>query len=172
MFKNKNYRTEISKGIPSLYPRLWRYCLALTSNPDQANDLAQSACLRAIEKADQFEMGTHLDRWLFKIAQRLWINELRSAAVRRGGGLITIDELKLPDTTNSNQETNLFARQKVMELPEAQRVTVMLVYVEGFSYQEACEILDIPIGTVMSRLATSRRKLASSLEDYKGKVKQ
>ncbi len=172
MFKKKNAQQEISKGIPSLYPRLWRYCLALTSNPERANDLAQSTCLKALEKAEQFEQGTHLDRWMFRIAQRLWINELRSDAVRRGGGLVTIDEIELPDTKNSDQETNLFARQvlmKVMELPEAQRMTVMLVYVEGFSYQEASEILDIPIGTVMSRLATSRQKLASNMKKIKAR---
>lgn len=173
MFKKKSIRQEISKGIPPIYPRLWRYCLALTSNPERANDLAQATCLKALEKAHLFQPGTHQDRWMFTIAQRSWINEMRSEAVRRGGGLVTIDEVELPDTTNSDPETNLFARQvlmKVMELPEAQRMTVMLVYVEGFSYQEASEILDIPIGTVMSRLATSRQKIADSTKDIESKA--
>lgn len=165
MFKKKTAQEEVSDGIPTIFPKLWRYCLALTSNPDRANDLAQSVCLKALEKAEQFEPGTHLDRWMFRIAQRSWINEIRSDAVRRGGGLVTINEIELPDTTYSGQEMNLFARQmlkRVMELPEAQRMTVLLVYVEGFSYKEASKILDIPIGTVMSRLATSREKLAKN----------
>jgi RNA polymerase sigma-70 factor (ECF subfamily) len=173
MFRKKNKRDEISAGINQIYPRLWRYCLSLSSNPDRANDLAQATCLKALEKAELFELGTHQDRWMFRIAQRLWINEMRSEAVRRGGGLVTIDEVELPDTKNSDQETNLFAREvlmKVMELPEAQRATVMLVYVEGFSYKEASEILEIPIGTIMSRLATSRQKLAAYIEDMNHKV--
>ncbi len=173
MFRKKNKQSEISKGIPQIYPRLWRYCLSLSSNPDRANDLAQATCLKALEKADQFEIGTHQDRWMFRIAQRLWINEMRSDAVRRGGGLVTIDEMELPDTKNSDQEMNLFARQvlmKVMELPEAQRTTVMLVYVEGFSYKEASDIQEIPIGTIMSRLATSRQKLAVHMDDLNHKV--
>lgn len=173
MFRKKNKQSEISKGIPQIYPRLWRYCLSLSSNPDRANDLAQATCLKALEKADQFEIDTHQDRWMFRIAQRLWINEMRSDAVRRGGGLVTIDEMELPDTKNSDQEMNLFARQvlmKVMELPEAQRTTVMLVYVEGFSYKEASDIQEIPIGTIMSRLATSRQKLAVHMDDLNHKV--
>lgn len=173
MFKQKCPQKEISDGIPAIYPRLWRYCLALTSNPERANDLAQSTCLKAIEKAEQFEPGTHQDRWMFRIAQRLWINEMRSEAVRRGGGLVTIDEVELPDTKTADQETNLFARQvlmKVMELPEAQRMSVILVYVEGFSYQEAAEILEIPIGTIMSRLSTSRQKLAGNIDGIRKKV--
>ncbi|MEM9277022.1 MAG: RNA polymerase sigma factor [Pseudomonadota bacterium] len=174
MFFKKNAYREVSDGLEGLFPRLWRYCLALTSNPDRANDLAQSTCLRALEKARLFEPGTKLDRWVFRIAQRLWINEMRADAVRQGGGLVAIDEIELADKS-SNQETNLFARQllmEVMQLPEAQRTTVMLVYVEGFSYKEAARILDIPIGTVMSRLASSRAKLAvklgSSLDNAHG----
>lgn len=154
---------QINKEIPTTFSKLWRYCLAITSNTDRANDLAQAACLKAIEKADLFQPGTHFDRWIFRIAQRLWFNEMRSEAVRRGGGLLKIEEIDLPDK-NSDPEANLFARQvllQVMELPEAQRATVMLVYVEGYSYAEASEVLDIPIGTVMSRLSAARTKLAA-----------
>ncbi|MEM9330116.1 MAG: RNA polymerase sigma factor [Pseudomonadota bacterium] len=167
MFFKKNTYQEVSQGLEKVFPRLWRYCLALTSNTERANDLAQSVCLRALEKAHLFEPGTKFDRWVFRIAQRLWINELRAEAVRKGGGLIAIEEIELPDK-KSNQETNLFARQlllEVMQLPEAQRTTVILVYVEGFSYKEAAKILDIPIGTVMSRLASSRTKLAEKFRD-------
>lgn len=157
-----NSTEQIKILIAQVFPKLWRYCLALTSNTDRANDLAQAACLRAIEKAHLFKIGTHFDRWIFTIAQRLWFNEMRSEAVRRGGGLVTIEEIDLPDT-NSDPEANLFARQvlmQVMALPEAQRATVMLVYVEGFSYAEAATILEIPIGTVMSRLAAARNKIS------------
>ncbi len=167
MFLKKSAYKEVSDGLEGLFPRLWRYCLALTSNPDRANDLAQAACLRALEKSDLYEPGTKLDRWIFRIAQNLWINEMRADAVRQGGGLIALEEIDLPDK-KPDQETNLLAHQlllEVMQLPEAQRATVLLVYVEGFSYKEAAKVLDIPIGTVMSRLATSRAKLAGKFQE-------
>ncbi len=163
MFRKKTSKEQIAEGLGPLYPRLWRYSMALAGNVDQANDLAQATCLRALEKSDYFKADTNLDRWMFTIAQRLWINDLRYNAVRRGMGTISVDEIDIPDTS-PDQETNILARQmlsKVMALPEAQRQAVILVYVEGFSYKEAGEILDIPIGTVMSRLSTSRSKLAA-----------
>nr|WP_256386296.1 RNA polymerase sigma factor [Kiloniella sp. EL199] len=148
---------------------MWRYCLVLTRNRDSANDLAQAACERALEKADRFETGTHLDRWIFRIAQRIWLNELRSQAVRRGGGLVSVNDIDLPDT-KADTETNIYASQVLKEvylLPEAQRVTVLLVYVEGFSYKDAAEVLDIPIGTVMSRLAAARGRIAQRMDKEK-----
>lgn len=162
-------REEVRKGLQPLFPRLWRYCLALTGSRDRADDLAQAACLRALDKADQFQTGTELDRWMFRLTQRLWLNELRADTVRRGQGLLPIEETDLPDQKNDPQ-ANLFARQvlsQVMKLPEAQRVTVLLVYMEGYSYREASETLDIPIGTVMSRLSAARAKLNEALGEGK-----
>lgn len=137
--------------------------MILTSNRDLASDLAQATCLRAIEKAESYNAGTKLDRWLFRMAQRIWLNELRAQAVRRGQGLVAVEEIDLPDS-RQDSETNFFVREvlsSIYALPEAQRATVLLVYVEGFSYAEAAETLDIPIGTVMSRLATARAKLGA-----------
>ena len=165
MFWRKNSSDEVKQGLAPLFPRLWRYCLVLTGNRESANDLAQATCVRAIEKAGQFQSGTHLDCWVFTMAKRLWLNELRSQAVRRGSGLVQVEEIELEDRTNDPQ-TNLLHREvldKVMALPEAQRETVLLVYVEGYSYKEAAEMLDIPIGTVMSRLSAARQKLATAL---------
>lgn len=172
MQAQKKARREVSKGLKPLFPRLWRYCLVLTGHRARADDLAQSTCMRAIEKSHQFTVGTKLDRWVFRIAQRLWLNELRADAVRRGGGMTTIDETDLPDG-RPDQETNFFAREvllEVMNLPEAQRSTVVLVYVEGYSYKEAAELLDIPIGTVMSRLAAARARLAEKFNQKRSNV--
>ncbi|MEO0866603.1 MAG: sigma factor, partial [Pseudomonadota bacterium] len=83
--------------MPAVFPRLWRYSVALTGRRDWADDLAQTTCLRALDKADQFEAGTHLDRWMFRMAQRIWLNELRSRKVRTGGGLVPVEEIELPD---------------------------------------------------------------------------
>lgn len=157
------------KGLPEIAPRLWRYCLVLSGRRDVADDLAQSACLRAIEKAHQFQPGTHLDRWVFRIAQRIWLNDLRAKAVRRGTGVVSIHDTELPEAvtgTIMSAESNIFVTEvlsQVAALPEAQRETVMLVYIEGFSYKDAAEILDIPIGTIMSRLAAARGKLTKRM---------
>lgn len=152
---------EIRRGIKDIYPRLWRYCFVLTGAKAQADDLVQAACLRALEKADTFEVGTHFDRWMFRLTQRLWLNELRREAVRTGGGLMNLDEAALADDA-LDPEHNVIGRdvvRSVMHLPEAQRSAIILVCVEGHSYRDAASILDIPVGTVMSRLAVARRKL-------------
>ncbi len=132
----------------------------------------QTTCLRALDKADQFEPGTHLDRWMFRMAQRVWLNELRSRKVRTGGGLVPVEEIDLPDK-KPEPETNILARDvlnRVNALPEAQRQAVVLVYVEGYAYKEAAEIMEIPIGTVMSRLAAARKRLNSEMAEDKAKV--
>jgi RNA polymerase sigma-70 factor, ECF subfamily len=154
MIWRKDSQREVSDGLKPFYPRLWRYCLALTGNRDRAGDLAQSACLRALEQAGKFQSGTRLDLWMYRLTQRFWLNELRADAVRRRGSMVALDEIEIADT-KPDPESNILAREvlwEVMALPEAQRTTVILVYVEGFSYKDASEVLDIPIGTVMSRL--------------------
>lgn len=167
MWGKKNSRQIVREGIEGVFPRLWRYSLVLTGNKDRADDLAQAVCLRALEKAEQFEPGTHLDRWIFRIAQRTWINEMRKQSVRTGGGLVPVEDADLPDT-NADPETNILGREVlmgVMALPEAQRSAVLLAYGEGYSYRDTAEILDIPVGTVMSRLAAARKKLVQEFGD-------
>jgi len=157
----------VRDGIEAIYPRLWRYCLVLTGDKARADDLAQAGCARALEKASHFEVGTHLDRWMFRLTQRLWINELRKQTVRTGGGLASIEDTDLVDP-NLDPEMNMLGRElmlEVMRLPEAQRSTVLLVYVEGYTYREAAMVLDIPVGTIMSRLAVARGKLVQKFRD-------
>lgn len=160
---------EVRKGLPGNYARLWRFALVLTGDRSSADDLAQATALRAVEYARSFKPGTHLDRWLFVIARRIWLNEKRSEKVRRSGGLVPVEDIDIPDP-KENPETNIFAAdvfRLVMELPEAQRITVLLVYVEGHSYQEAAEILDIPAGTIMSRLSAARKTIQAAHQPKK-----
>ena len=155
-------RQEVKAGLASNLARLWRYGLVLSRARDVADDLVQATCLRALERADQFEAGTRLDRWLFSILRSIWLNELRSRRVREGGGFVDASEV-LTIEGDREIETNIFAGQVLREvgaLPEAQREAVLLVYVEGLSYREAAEVLGAPIGTVMSRLAAARLALA------------
>jgi len=151
---------QLRSELRSHLARLWRYALVLSTNRDVAQDLVQATCVRALERAHQFQPGTRVDRWLFAILHSIWLNELRARRVRTGQGVIDAD--LLPSGDGDRAETNILARQvlsEVLTLPEAQRETVLLVYVEGLSYREAAELLEIPVGTVMSRLAAARATL-------------
>jgi RNA polymerase sigma-70 factor, ECF subfamily len=159
---------KVRDGLDRLLPRLWRFCLVLSGDRSVADDLVQATCLRALEREDQFQPGTRLDRWIFRIAQTVWLNQLRAEKVRRGGGLVPVEQAGLIDVA-SDAEANLFANEvfsQVMALPEAQRAAVLLVYVEGYLYKEAAEHLDVPVGTVMSRLASARDRLSVLREGF------
>lgn len=154
-------------GLGDVYPRLWRFALSLTGSRAGADDLAQKTCTRALERGEQFDPETYLDRWMLTMARRIWLNELRADAVRRGNGLIQVEEMDIAGE-NLSAEANIYAGEvfnAIRHLPEAQRETVMLVYVEGFAYREAAEMLDVPIGTVMSRLAAARKTIAAKFPD-------
>lgn len=156
----------VSDGIAAELPRLWRYGLVLAGNRDTAEELAQATCLRALERRHQFVPGTRLDRWLLAILHSIWLNEIRARKVRQGQGLVDADAVLVFDGLRA-VEANIMAGQvlrEVQELPEAQRETLYLVYVEGMTYREAADVLAVPIGTVMSRLAAARARLAGMNE--------
>ncbi len=162
MLVKKRQQQIVRQELATLRDRLWRFCMMRTGgNKPDADDLFQATALRALEKAHQFEPGSRFDNWSFTIAVSIWRNELRSRSVRLGQGVIDAEEVDLGLEKNSG-ETNIFASEvltRIAALPQGQRMAVMLVYVEGNSYREAAEILDVPIGTVMSRLATARQAL-------------
>ncbi|MDQ0436559.1 RNA polymerase sigma-70 factor (ECF subfamily) [Kaistia dalseonensis] len=158
-------------GLATHLAALWRYGLVLSGNRDVAEDLVQATCLRALERRSQFQPGTRLDRWLFSILHSIWINEVRARVVRQGAGFVDA-ELALVVDGGREIETNILASQMLTEigrLPEAQRETVLLVYAEGYSYREAADHLNVPIGTIMSRLAVAREKLAQATGDRPAK---
>lgn len=170
----KEFGPDIAHGLPALLPRLWRLGMSLSGKRDVADDLVQSTCRRAMERAHQFKPGTRLDSWVFTILVSIWRNECRSALLRKGETLISVSD-GLQWICENDPETAFYHKQIVMavgQLPEAQRETVMLVYVEGFSYTEAAVVLDIPIGTVMSRLAKARERLADFLGEAGSKRKK
>lgn len=157
----------VERGLPPLLSRMWRYALVLSRDRATAEDLVQMACVRALERCDQFTAGTSLDKWMFRIISSIWLNELRSRKVREGRGQVD-PEIALIGDFSGEMETNIFAQQVLLEvttLPEAQRAAVLLVYVEGFTYQEAAQTLNVPIGTIMSRLAAARSRLAKISDD-------
>ncbi|MEM1383804.1 MAG: RNA polymerase sigma factor [Pseudomonadota bacterium] len=163
MIFRKDKAADLRARIVPLLPGVWRFALSLSGRPDIADDLTQDTCLRALERAHQWRENQALAGWLLIICRSIWLNEVRAQTVRKTGGMTSAKAHDLVDQT-VGPETRLFANQvfaRVMELPEAQRATVMLVYVQQFTYSEAAEILGIPIGTVMSRLSTARAALAT-----------
>jgi RNA polymerase sigma-70 factor (ECF subfamily) len=145
--------------LVALLPRLRRFARNLTRNPHDADDVVQIAIERAITRADQRQPDARLDGWMFKIVRNAWIDEVRSRGRR--------DKIFAPEEAGEHigseaieQEVTLMSVQAAMQrLPEEQRMAVSLVLVEGLSYKEAAEILDVPIGTLTSRLARGREAL-------------
>ncbi|WP_313626116.1 sigma-70 family RNA polymerase sigma factor [Kosakonia sp.] len=154
--------SDVRQQLAAHLTRLWRYGLVLSRNREVAEELVQSTCVRALEKSAQFTPGTRIDSWLFAILHSIWISDLRARRVRMGQGFVESDELLVADTHAQDDARRHYAKvmQHVSALPEAQRNTVFLVYVEGFTYQEAADTLAVPIGTIMSRLASARATLA------------
>lgn len=155
---------DIRAEIGQYLARLWRYALVLARQPHVADDLVQATCVRALERAAQFSSGSRLDRWLFAILRSIWLNEIRSRRVRSGHGVVDAESELVFDGEGQVQAEVLAGQvlRRVAALPEAQRETLFLAYVEGLSYREVAEILGVPIGTVMSRLAAARLKLAEA----------
>ena len=152
--------------LASLIPRLRRFSLALTRSPDLADDLLQSTLERALSKRHLFEPGSSLERWLFRICRNIWIDEVRKK--KHMGD--PVDPGVVEMTLAIDGEHEMVERMRLSEvgaeiarLSEDQRALILLVAVEGHSYGEASAILEIPIGTVMSRLARARRTLADRL---------
>ena len=144
-------------------PSLWRFALQLTRDKHDAEDLVQRTCVRAMERSDQYNDTGKLKSWLFRIAHNIWKNELRSRAIRHRGDLQAVNPEGLEDAElgrdTSTPETRLEFQQvvnAVEALPEGQRLVTQLVCVSGFSYAETASILDIAVGTLMSRLARAR----------------
>jgi RNA polymerase sigma-70 factor (ECF subfamily) len=146
--------------IETCVPALRRYARALTRNVDRADDLVQDCLERAIRKRGLFRPTGPLQAWLFRILVNLWRNSLRSE--RRRGEHVAYDALVIEPSIPAPQHGRLALgdmNRALDRLPDDQRETLLLVVLEGVSYEEAASILGIPIGTVMSRLSRARAAL-------------
>ena len=157
---------RFSNQLIALLPRLRRFARGLTGSMAEADDLVQAACERALAREHQFQEGTRFDSWMFRIAQTIWIDQIRARDVRREDGDIAEERLG-SDEPVRRVEARLAldeVRHAVDRLPPDQRMTLMLVTVEGLSYKEAAEVACVPVGTIMSRLARARAALQLKLE--------
>lgn len=155
--------TSFQRDLVRLVPRMRRFALSLTNSQADADDLVQSACEKALVNKASFKAGTRMDSWLYRIIQNHWIDNRRRLKTRNEE--VDAMEIELGDDGKSaSAPTARLMLNKVQsamsELPDDQRVVLSLIAIEGHSYREAAEMLDISIGTVMSRLSRARAKLA------------
>jgi RNA polymerase sigma-70 factor, ECF subfamily len=154
---------SIREGLVALLPRLRRFGRVLTRNQDDADDLVQLAIERALRRTDQWQPGTRLDHWMIGIMRNAWIDEIR--ARKRRSALFAPEEAgeHVGETPMQGVAEALDIQDAVARLPEEHRIVVALVLVEGFSYKESADLLEIPIGTLTSRLARARTALQALL---------
>lgn len=139
-------------------PRLRRYARALTGDASAADDLVQDALERALVKHALWREGTDLRAWLFTVMHNVFVNQVRSAVATRTVPMDdTVSDLPQAQATDRLEIRDLDAA--LQALPEEQRAVVLLVGLEQMSYEEAAKVLEVPIGTVMSRLSRGRERL-------------
>jgi RNA polymerase sigma-70 factor (ECF subfamily) len=161
---------EIADRLVALLPRLYRYARVLARADALVDDLVQSACERALAAERGPLDGVPFDAWMLRIVRNLWLDQLRR--YRSEGTVVDIDDAgELPawsdriaaDTAEVADRRQTLARVRIAidRLPEDQREVLLLVCGEGLSYRAAAALLEVPIGTVMSRLARARARLAA-----------
>ncbi len=155
----------LATDLAALLPRLRRFARSITFHREDADDLVQVAVERALGRSEQFTEGTRLDSWMFRIVKNAWIDEVRSR-VRRDQVFAPEEEGEQVGDDSAEAHQQRLAVQKAMSLlSEEHRLVVGLVLVDGMSYKDAAEALEIPIGTLTSRLARAREALQKLLSD-------
>jgi RNA polymerase sigma-70 factor (ECF subfamily) len=157
---------QVRAQMVALLPRLQRFAMVLTGSRADADDLVQATCERAIARLDDWLRGTALDRWMFKIAHNLHRNQRRDRANRLR--LVTEHGQTLEQLEDGARRAEAWTelqevRARLLALPDEQRVALTLIAIEGFSYQEVAALLEVPVGTVTSRLARARDALRAAM---------
>ncbi len=141
---------------------VYNFALTVAANKQDAEDLVQETFLRAYKSFEQFDYGTNIKAWMFRILRNIAIDNFRKAdALLVGKNETYEDELFTKGSTTTNLINSIDLKNALNRLPEKYRVIVLLKDVEGFSYQEIADILSFPIGTIMSRLYRGRKELFS-----------
>ena len=160
------------RALVCLLPRLRRFCLALTGSSTEADDLCQSTCERAITRLNRWTPESRLDSWLYRIAQNLHKNAARDYGNRlrilKEHAAIDNEPVDIVAASGSVAES-LDVRQHVLDLPRSQREVLILICVEGYSYKECADLLDLPQTTVTNRLFQARTSLRQAMEEREGR---
>jgi RNA polymerase sigma-70 factor (ECF subfamily) len=175
-------QADFERDAMPLARQLYGAAMRMTRNPSDAEDLVQETMLKAYRAYDSFTEGTNLKAWLYRILTNTYINKYRKAQRRpTETDLGEIEDLYLYRRMGSEEsaEMSRSAEDQLLEglvesdikeaveaLPEHFRIPVLLADLEGFSYKEIADILDVPIGTVMSRLHRGRKQLQRMLWEF------
>ena len=172
--RRRRFEEEALPYLDRLYSAAMRY----TRNPADAEDLVQEAMVKAFRSFHQYRPGTNLRAWLYRVLHTTYISMYRKAQRRPQESLQEeIDEFSFYDQATragrASAEREVLAsltdeevKQALADLPESFRMAVYLADVEGFAYKEIAEIMDTPVGTVMSRLHRGRKALQMALSSY------
>ena len=156
---------NFGEQVGTLLPRLRRFARALTRHPQDADDLVQLAVERALTRSKQWRPASSLTNWMLAIVRNAWIDETR-ARHRRDAVLVPENEAVEVGDTGTDRDIEWWSIQSALgRLPEEQRLAVALVLIEGLSYREAAQVMEVPIGTLTSRLARGRLALQAMLTD-------
>lgn len=150
----------------ALVPKLRRFALSLVGNQQDADDLVQTACEKALKNHAQFTPGTRMDSWMYRIIQTHWLDDRRRNKVR--GVVVDPVDAHLSDHGKAARlpEDRMMlerARVAMASLPTGQREVLALVAIEGMSYRATADVLGVPVGTVMSRLSRARETLLTQI---------
>ena len=154
--------SSFESELAALLPRLRRFAHGLSRSPADADDLTQATIERALRSRDQWQPGTRMDSWSYRIMRNLWIDTARSKARRDVHEAPEEDGVDVGEDPREAMAAAIDLKRimAAMErLPDEQREIVALILVEGFGYREVSEMLDLPIGTVSSRLVRGRTAL-------------
>ena len=158
--------TAFERELLALLPRLRRFARALAVDAADADDLCQVALERALKAEGQWQRGTRLDSWMYRIIRNCWIDEVR-ARKRRSETFVAEEEgAAVGDADDRRIEARVElgnVDRAMAALPPDQREIIVLILVEGLAYREAAELLDLPMGTVTSRLVRGRQALMEML---------
>jgi RNA polymerase sigma-70 factor (ECF subfamily) len=155
--------------LTALLPRLRRFAAVLAGSQADGDDLMQSALEKALVQKHQFQPGTRLDAWMFRIIRNQMIDGYRARRRRPTTDLDDAAHVVGDDGAHTAEQRLLLAQTRIAmdALPAEQREVLALVAIDGLSYREAADILDIPIGTVMSRLARARGAVSMAVLGHK-----
>lgn len=156
-------KRELQEQLETIRPRLYRLAYSWTHTHDLSDDLTQEALSRAWKNLDQLHEQNGFDKWCFKILINCWRNHLRSQRELVDINDYILQERHTPETLHEQQRITEQVKVAIAALPQGQRQVVTLVDLEGLSYNDVAEILEIPIGTVMSRLCRARNLLAERI---------